>query len=494
MSNLFITALSFFTSKVIKDRLGLEILGLNGVFTNVISVLSLTELGIGTAITFALYKPLVEGNEKLIKSIMAFYKKAYQIVAALIAVIGICLIPFLKYLVKSDSYSHTYIIQVFILFLLNAVVSYLLVYKRTLIIADQKNYIITILTLFYTYTLKISQFVVVFFTSNYLFYLAVNVCCTFIYNLVINVTCNKLYPYLKEKNVERLPDNIYSQIVSKVKALFLHSIGTVVVLGTDNILISYYCGMNDAGRYASYATIIVVIGTMLGVVFDNIKDSVGNFLVCENGDRKYNLYKKIFFINQFLVSVCSICLLLLLTPFVKIWLGDDATVSFFVVFLLVVNFYLMKNNLTIGTIKAAAGLFEYDKYAPIVESIINLVSSIILVHYWGIGGIVAGTVLSNLAVPCWVAAFVVHKKIFQKSIMTYFKDYLSYTIRTVIICTIVGFIFGKVVAIRTENFLIFFLEALGIFLLSCFLWLLSVLRKPETKDFYKIIKSKFVTK
>lgn len=204
MSNLFITALSFFTSKVIKDRLGLEILGLNGVFTNVISVLSLTELGIGTAITFALYKPLVEGNEKLIKSIMAFYKKAYQIVAALIAVIGICLIPFLKYFVKSDSYSHTYIIQVFILFLLNAVVSYLLVYKRTLIIADQKNYIIAILTLFYTYTLKISQFVVVFFTSNYLFYLAVNVCCTFIYNLVINVTCNKLYPYLKEKKCRKI--------------------------------------------------------------------------------------------------------------------------------------------------------------------------------------------------------------------------------------------------------------------------------------------------
>lgn len=483
ISNIFITILSLFTSKVIKEKLGLEVLGLNGVFSNIISVLSLSELGIGTAITFALYKPLAENNEKLIQSLMRFYKKAYQIVALIVTIIGLILLPFLKYFIKSSNYTQTYIIEVYLLFLLNSVVSYFLVYKRTLIIADQKNYIITTFTLVYTYVLKITQFVAVFFTSNYLLYLAVNVVCTFVYNLCINIVCNKLYPYLKDKNIEKLPDDVQNQIVNKIKALFLHSIGTVVVYGTDNILISYFCGIEQAGRYSSYVTIINVIGTLFAIVFDNIKDSVGNFLVSETSERQYDLFKKMFFINQSLVSICSICLLLLLTPLVTYWLGQDATVPFPVVLFLVLNFYFTKNNLTIGTIKTATGLFEPDRYAPLIESVLNLVSSITFAKFLGLFGIVAGTFFSKLAVSCWVGPYVVHKRIFNKKFINYYLNYLPYALRTIIIFTITWFIFGKLQVVFSNNIWSFLIECILVFLLSLGLWFISVLRNQYCKFF-----------
>ena len=489
-SNLFITILSFFTSRVIKDRLGLEILGLNGVFSNIISVLSLSELGIGTAITFALYKPLAERDEKLIKSLMQFYKRAYKIVAATVAGIGLLLFPFLKFFVKSNNYSQYYIIEVYLLFLLNSVISYFFVYKRTLIIADQKNYIITTITLVYTYVLKISQFIAVFFTSNYILYLIVNVICTFVYNLAINITCNKLYPYLKDTIVEKLPEEVKNAILKKIKALFLHSVGTVVTYATDNILISYFCGIEEAGRYSSYAMIVTIIGNMLIMVFDNIKDSVGNFLVCESENKHYELFKKILFVDQSLTNICSICLLLLMTPFVTLWLGKDAVIPFSVVLIMVLNFNFSKNTAAISVIRNAAGVYEPDRWAPLIQSLINLVTSIICAHYMGLLGIVLGTLISGMLVPNWCGPYVIFRCVFHKGFFHYVKEYSIYLIRAVFVFIVVWFVFNKCITISTSNILFFLLYALAVFLLSCFLWGVSVIGNTNAKYFLNIIQSK----
>lgn len=196
-SNILIYLLSLFTSKIIKEKLGLDILGLNGVLTNIISILSLTELGVGAAITFALYEPLASQNIELIKSIMAFYKRTYRIIALLVAVIGLLLLPVIPLFIKGSLFSKKYLFIVYLLFLMNSVLSYLLIYKRTLIVADQRNYIVTTVTLFYTYALKIFQLVAVFFTSNYILFLLIQIICTLIYNLIISFICDKLYPFLK---------------------------------------------------------------------------------------------------------------------------------------------------------------------------------------------------------------------------------------------------------------------------------------------------------
>lgn len=489
LSNILIYILSLFTSKVIKENLGLQILGLNGVLSNVISILGLSEMGIGTAITFALYKPLAEKNESLIKSIMDFYKKAYRMVAVIVLLIGLILMPFIPKIIKHSDFSTSYILLVYSLFLFNSVVSYLLIYKRTLIVADQKNYVITTLTLIYTYVLKIGQLAVVYFTSNYILFLLVQIICSVIYNVLVSSTCNKLYPFIKGK-ADKLPDDLHKTIMSKIKAMFCHSLGSVVVYGTDNLLISYFCGITEAGKYTSYLSIISMITTFIVLFFDNIHDSIGNFLVTENIENKKILFNRLFFINQSLVSISSICLAILLTPFISMWLGSDTVLSVQIVIAMILSFYFSKNSLAIGNIKSAAGLFEQDKFIPIIESLINLISSIILAKFLGLLGIIIGTIISTVLCPFWVQPFIVYKNVFKENPIQYFKKYIFYTLRTVFIFLLSYFIINKVVRFVPNNFFTFLLEAAILFISVSLLWILTLFWKPEARYFSELIFSK----
>lgn len=492
-SNLLIYILSLFTSKVVKENLGLQVMGLNGVLSNVISILSLSEMGIASAICFALYKPLAEDNKDLIKAIMNFYKKAYNIVALIIFVLGLILLFFIPNLITDSSFSKSYIYAVYLLFLSNSVISYICIYKRTLIVADQKNYVLSTISLIYVYVLRISQLLAVYFTSNYILFLIIQIICQILYNTAVNIACNKLYPYIKEP-ANPLPAEIKNTIFVKIKALFWHSLGTVIVYGTDNLLISYFCGISEAGRYTSYLSIVAMITTLIVLVFDNLKDSVGNFLVTESTNEQYKLFNRLFFLNQSLVSICSICLIILLTPFIKIWLGEDTILPSLTVLCMIISFYLSKNNLTIGNIKNAAGMFEQDKFVPIIESIINLVVSIILAKFFGIIGIILGTICSTFLCPFWIQPTIVFKNLFGKNPLIYFVKYLSYLIRTVIIYLIAYYIHNVLIKFEASNFFIFLVDAFVTFAAVSIMWIVSLFWKEETKYFFKLFFSKLKRK
>ena len=437
-SQILLAAIAFFTTRLIKIDLGFEYLGLNGVFNNIIAFMGLTELGIGSAIVFALYKPLSENDTNLIKIIMHFYKKAYTIIAIVVFAIGLILLPFLSFFVKT-TLSINYVRCVFLLFVFNSSASYLLSYKRNLIFADQKNYIITIYTLIFTLISRIGQLVAFLLTKSYVLYLSVNIICTIGLNLLISYKANKLYPYLKEKNAEKLPVDIKNMLVTKIKALFMHSIGTFCVAGTDNILISYFLGVTIVGKYNSYMTIVTLITTLFNQLYDGISSSVGNFLVEKSEDEQYELFKKIEFINSFLSIFCTVCLATLITPFVSLWLGDDSTLQQKTVLLIAISTFLGFTRKPIGTIKSAAGLFEQDKFAPLIESFINLVSSCIFAKFFGLSGIVMGTILSSIAVPLWLQPKIVFNNIFHRSILNYFLI----IVRNMIFTGILIFLFNK---------------------------------------------------
>lgn len=492
-SNILIYLLSLFTSKIIKEKLGLDILGLNGVLTNIISILSLTELGVGSAITFALYEPLVHNNKELIKSIMAFYKRTYRIIALLVAVIGLLLLPVIPLFIKGSLFSKKYLFIVYLLFLMNSVLSYLLIYKRTLIVADQRNYIVTTVTLFYTYALKIFQLVAVYFTSNYILFLLIQIICTLIYNLIISFICDKLYPFLKAPS-KKLDQEYYQIIIKKIKALFFHSIGSVIVLGTDNILISYFCGITEAGRYTTYLSIINMIGTIIILVFDNLRDTLGNFLVTETKERKRHLFHNLVFMNQTLVSIFSICLVLLLTPFIQIWFGQDTVLPNYIVIIMIFCFYIQKNMLCVGSMKTAAGLFEQDKFVPIYESCVNLVASILLAKKFGIVGIVLGTIISTLSGPFLFQAIIVFKNIFNENPIKYFITFGTYFFRFVFVLLITKYFFNHVIKFVPTNILNFFVEAVFIFIFVSILWFFTVFWKQEFKYILRIIQNKFSKK
>lgn len=488
-SNILIYMLSLFTSRVIKEKLGLDILGLNGVLANVVSILSLTELGVGAAITFALYEPLAHQNRELIKSIMAFYKKAYHYIALAVAAIGLALLPLVPGFIKSTEFSKSYIYIVYVLFLANSVFSYLLVYKRTLIVADQKNYVITTITLVYTYALKIFQLIAVFYTSNYILFLVIQIVCTLVYNLVISFVCDKLYPFLKEK-ADKLDQEHVQLITRKIKALFFHSLGTVIVLGTDNILISYFCGITEAGRYTSYLSIVNMIGTVVVIIFDNLRDSLGNFLVTETQERKRELFNNLFFMNQTVVAIFSVCLVLLLTPFVRMWFGADTILPNYVVASMVLCFYIQKSMICVSEMRSATGLFEQDRFVPLYESFVNLISSILLAQKFGIVGIVWGTIISTMIGPFLIKPLILFKHVFAENGFKYFGLYGTYFARFVIIWGFINFVFTNFVGFIPNNIISFLLEAAILFVIVCLCWFVSVAWKKETKYFVGLIVTK----
>ncbi|MCQ2584369.1 MAG: hypothetical protein MJ185_02170 [Treponema sp.] len=469
-SNVILSLVSFFTSRIIKDKLGLDVLGLNGVLTNIISILSLTEMGIGSAISFALYKPLAENDTNMLKAIMRFYKKAYNIVALVILLLGLLILPFIKIIIQSDTFNNYFVYKAYLLFLINSVLSYLLIYKRTLIIADQKNYIVTSCTLVFTTISKVGSLIVVVLTSNYFLFLLVGIVCTVLTNLYISLIANKLYPFLKEKDKIQLDIENKNIIMKKIKALFFHSIGSVIVFGTDNILVSYFSGISDAGRYTSYLTIINMVGTIISIAFANLQDSVGNFLVTSSEDEKYNLFKKLFFLNQSFVLISSVCLLVLMPSFMKIWLGADVLFDNYILYALVISFALTKGRLPLQTVKNAAGLFEQDQWAPIAESIINLLVSIILGKYFGVLGVVIGTITSTFLIPFFVSPVIVFKNIFFKKSISFFLDYFLDVLFIIICYLIVNFITDKFFNLLNCSLLEFFLASIFVFISTSFIW------------------------
>ncbi len=418
-SQLILVLLSFFTTRFIKTKLGFEYLGLNGVFSNIISFLSLTELGIGSAIIFALYKPLAEKNETEIQSLMQFYKKAYHIIAFIVLFIGLLLFPFIPKFVKSEL-PNSYILLIFSLFLINSVLSYCLSYKQSLISADQKNYILTFYSLLFNIFSKVLQLFSVIIFNSYVFFLIIGIVSTISLNIVLAIKANKLYPYLKSKEILPLLNKKKELIIKKTKAMFFHSIGTFVISGTDNIIISSFLGVTLVGKYGVYISIITMVLTFTEQFFNGIRSSIGNYIAEKNSFEQYTLYKKIENINSCFQIFISVCLAVLFNPFINWWLGPDAMLSNYAVYLLSFNTFIVILRKPIHSFKTTSGLFEKDKYAPIIESVLNIILSILLVKKLGVEGVIIGTIVSCLLVPVWYTPFIVFKYLFHKNLLVYF--------------------------------------------------------------------------
>ena len=259
-------------------------------------MLCIAELGIGNAIVFYLYKPLHENNVTLINSLMCFYKRAYRIVALVVFVIGLILMPFLHLFIGSTNLCvNIYII--FSLFLLDACVSYLLSYKRSILYADQKNFVINIVHLICVLLMNVIQILILVLYKNFIFYLIIKIIFRLLENLVISTYVDKNYSYLTNKDVSKLDSSILDDIKKKVMALFVHQIGAFCVNGTDNLIISKFLGLVYVGLYSNYFLIINSISSLFSQTFSAVTSSVGNLLVSENIKKSLSVFKRMNFIN-----------------------------------------------------------------------------------------------------------------------------------------------------------------------------------------------------
>lgn len=404
-------------------------LGVNGLLSNVLGILALTELGIGTAIGYSLYDPLAKNDTKKVRSLMQFYKKAYQIIALVVLVLGLILLPFIPYLIK-DTTGIENLSIIYLIFLLNMVIGYLFSYKRTLINSDQKNYLIVPYTMFFNIITSVLQIVVLLIFKNYIIYLLVQSICTIVENIVINRYIDKKYPYLvSNEEVTPIEKEELSTIKTKIKALLLHKVGSYTLSSTDNLIISKLIGIVVVGIYSNYSLIISMVSSFIYLLISNVISSLGNLIASENPKKCLKVFDEMNFTCFVLYGISSICLINLFNPFIELVFGTNYLLSMLVVYIIVINHYLTGMNNVVISIQTASGLYEKDKYVPLIQSAVNLIISIYLAKKIGLAGVFIGTIISTL-IPLIVKPCIVYKEIFKEKISLYFKDF---TIQTIII-------------------------------------------------------------
>lgn len=404
-----------------------EYLGIDGLFTNILSILSLVELGIGPAMTFSLYKPLAQKDERKIGALMNLYKNSYNVVGVLIIVIGLAITPLLPMFINQMP-NISEINVIYILFVLNSGFSYFYAYKRSLIIADQKKYVATFYRYLFFVILNICQIVILILTKNYVLFLVAQILFTVIENIAISKKTQKLYPFLKEHKKEKLEKQTKKEISKNILAMTIHKIGGVVVKSTDNIILSKFVGLTPVAIYSNYYLIINAVNTVLMQVFNSITASVGNLNVTENKKKLNEVFEKVFFVNFWIYSFSSICLYILFNHFITIWVGESYLFSISIVTIIVINFYITGMRNTVLTYRDALGLYWQDRYKAIFESIINIIASIVLVKKYGTFGVFLGTFISSVTTCLWVEPYVLYKYGLKERVSNYFLKYFIYTI------------------------------------------------------------------
>ena len=317
---LFTSILSFVCRTYFINLLGATYLGVNGLFANILSLLSLAELGIGPAIVFSMYKPIKDNDLEQIARLMNFYKKAYRIIAVVVSVCGLALVPFLPYLIKDTSGIEN-LSLIFILILLNTSVSYLFAYKGSMLNADQKAYVCVIFRNIFAVVQNIVQIVVLILTGNFLLYLIVQIITTFLANLVQAIYVNKKYPFLVKYKQAKISKDDQKNVMKNVKGMMLHKVGGFVLNSTDNLVISKFVGIIAVGIYSNYLMIINIIKGFVSQLTGATSASVGNLIASETQEKSYKVFNSMFFAYTWVYSFCFICFWVIFQPFVSLWLG-----------------------------------------------------------------------------------------------------------------------------------------------------------------------------
>ena len=402
---------AFATKTLFIRLLGVEYNGVSGLYGNILAVLALSELGVGNVLNYALYSALRNNDTDKVQSLVRFFRKIYYGIALAVCLIGLALVPFLHYIINSDlplNELKTY----YVLYLANSVVSYFVVYKTTVIVADQNNYINSICEIVTTIIMYATQMVYLLLFKNFFGYLIIQVSCTILKNVMLNFITNKKYPYLRRLNsgISTLPQEDINKIIENIKSTFLYKIANVILNNTDNILISIILGTVYVGYYSNYYMIISYIIVFVGIFITGITASLGNLNSENNSEASYQMFKILSLIFSFIGTIEMCCLINCFQQFITIWIGSDNVMDYSWVIVISLNLYLSTLMNPIWMFRETMGLFKQVRYILLITAALNIIFSVILGNIFGVPGILSATFISKLASQYWYEPRILFKK------------------------------------------------------------------------------------
>lgn len=423
--------LVFVERTVFIKLLNIEYLGVNGLFSNILSILSLAELGIGTAIVYMMYKPIAENDTRKVAAYNNLFRQIYNGIGLFILIAGLCITPFILSIIKETPNISENIYVVYILYLINTSVSYFFTHKRSLLIAHQKEYVNSINILQFAIIKDIILIAVLWFSRDYILYLTSQIGITIASNIAISYKTNRLFPDVIKYKDERVSKAELQIIGKNTLAMLCHKMGNVVVSGTTNIFITIFVGITSVGVYSNYILISNCAKQVVGNAVNSITASFGNLVASDNTEHTLLVFSRIYFINNLLALVISVFYYTLITPFITLWIGEEYLLDTISLQLVIVNLlFFSQIRIPFQMVINTYGLFWQIKWKSLVEAIVSIIAILILEHCFNLGitGIILSGLISNIATNMWWEPYVAYRY----GLHLPYSDYLRRITRSII--------------------------------------------------------------
>lgn len=483
----FIRALLLFVVRIVFVKtLGKIYLGVDSLFTNILTVLSIADLGISTAINYCLYKPLSEKNYKRVSTLMTFYKKVYNILGVCVLIAGLLIVPFLKLIIR-EPVSDLYLI--YLIYLFTTVITYFISYKDALLTADQNYYKSSIIigaSFILMYILRIAFLYII---PSFIVFALIQLVMIIIQRVLVNIYISKEYNYIDFHSNDKLSKEEEKEIFFNVKSLFINKVGGFLVNGTDNIIISSLknLGVGVVGVYTNYYSITGMLDTILTKAISSITSSFGDLAVNEDRKVQENVLNMIQFASFFIFGLISVGFMFLLSLLIKMCFGSKFELGYYTVMIISLNFYLIGVIRPLDMVKEATGYYKQDRYANLIQAAINILLSIILGKIYGLFGVVLATLLSTLLVPLWNRPYITYKYVFNKKPFMFLLKQAVYFLTTVLAYVIIFYVIKNIVF--NNNIILFIVKGLIITVLYFIIISIIYGRTKEYKFFIeKILK------
>lgn len=424
-NSLILLVLNLLSRKLFLQYIGIEYLSVAQVINNLLTVFSFTELGVSNAVLFMLYEPVSTGNYEEIQKIIWLYRKFNRYVALAIGISGIFFIPFLCFFIKTQILTSTIYI-IYILNLLTSISSYFYTYRMVLLAANQKDYISSLVSTCFSFVRIIIQCILIYLTHDYLLYLIIGIIASILQNSSIYFLVGKMYPFIKKINKQKIEDGLIEtkiKLIKNISSMVSVKIAGIVINNTDNILVSWI-NTTMVGICSNYTTISLQLKNLITIFHSSLLHSIGIACAEKNPEEKFQIFNKILLINTLVVGVISVCLGTLWNDFIVIWIGTEYLVSPIIFQALLLNFCWNLMIAPIWLFRDANGMFIYVKKMLLINAITNILLSLFLGYFLGVGGVYIATVLADIFTDFWYDSNLIFKKVLKQRNGLYYQFYI----------------------------------------------------------------------
>lgn len=470
----------FITRTVMIYTMGLPYLGLSGLFSSVLMILNLAELGIGSALVFSMYKPMADRDDGKICALLAYYRRCYRVIGTVILLLGLGMFPFIRFLVRGDVPSDIRLETLFAVYLLNDVLGYyLFAYKQSIFIAAQRSDYLSKVSTVLQCVSEGCKIAALLLTRNYYAYILILPLSTCANNIVIGLLTGRLYPQYRCEG--ELDARERKELRKKVSGLVLQKIGGIVNNAVDSIVISAFLGLVTLAMYQNYYVIISALMGIIWTINASLTATVGNCVASESVEKNHALFTNLNFIYIWIVGWCGICLSCLYQPFIGLWLGRQYLFSYGMVLLFAVYFLANKWCDILGIFQEACGLWWETRFIPLAGAALNLLANIALVKTIGLPGILISTIVSILLVynvGCARVLFRTYFRPIRGGLGRFWKQQLIFLLE-IVVCGVITWAVCSCARFRSDLWQLIFNAAVCVVIPNA-LFLLIWRRRPET--------------